>query len=147
MRRSEPVETGSWSALDSGRGAGEPSDMVWIAVAGGGALGAVFRYAVFAAIGSARFPWATLIVNVVGAFGLAVVAGYLDARGSVGGAGTRFLTVGFFGALTTYSTFNLELLSLARDGRWGAAAVYGGGTAVACAVLGLVGLACGRQLG
>ena len=50
------------------------------------------------------------------------------------------LTTGFLGGLTTYSSFNYEMLALVREGSRGAALVYGGVTLAACAVAGVVGL-------
>lgn len=47
-------------------------------------------------------PWATLLVNVVGAFIL----------GAVYTRSPRFLGTGFCGALTTFSTMQVELLEL-----------------------------------
>jgi len=85
-------------------------------VALGGALGASARYGL-ASTWSARFPWAILVVNVVGSFILGVLL--VEARDEV----LLFLGVGFCGALTTFSTFILDSFVLARDGRPGTAGV------------------------
>jgi CrcB protein len=101
--------------------------MMYLAVALGGALGSVARYAV--SLGAARwlgagFPWGTLIVNVAGSFAIGVLAALVTADGRPAlGDGTRaFLMVGILGGFTTFSSFSLETLSLARAGAWGAAA-------------------------
>jgi CrcB protein len=49
------------------------------------------------------------------------------------------LTAGFLGGLTTYSSFNQDLIRLVRDGAYGAAALSFGVTAVGCIVAGLLG--------
>ncbi|MEA2171346.1 MAG: fluoride exporter [Solirubrobacteraceae bacterium] len=80
----------------------------------GGILGALARAAVEEAIPHDSFPWATLLVNVVGAGLLGwVVVKRPDWRPFVG--------TGVCGALTTFSTFQLELLDLSL----GLAVVYG----------------------
>jgi len=83
-----------------------------------GALGAVLRYLVARAFASrAGFPWAVLIVNVVGSaiggavLGLAVVGG-VDA-------GIRLiLLTGLCGGLTTFSTFSVETIQYLTEGKW-----------------------------
>lgn len=103
-----------------------------LAVAVGGALGALARYGVATAIGTRSFPWATLIINVAGSFALgAVLAG---AAGRWPAAVSFFVTVGFLGAFTTFSTFSFEATALIRDGRVVAAGAY----VMASVVLGLL---------
>ena len=78
----------------------------FLLVAVGGALGAGVRYWL-ATHWSARFPWSILVANLVGSFGLGLLL---------------FAGVGFCGALTTFSTFALDTVVLAREGRVGASA-------------------------
>lgn len=71
-------------------------------VAAGGFTGAIGRYGVDVVVGSTLE--ATLLVNVVGSFTLAVVlAGVLEGRRSH--RLRRFLATGFLSSFTTYSTF------------------------------------------
>jgi CrcB protein len=91
-----------------------------MAVGLGGAAGALLRALVGRWI-QHDFPLATLLVNVGGSFLLAAMYSSLPqgaelTRALVGG--------GFCGALTTFSTFILETVILARSGRMRWAALY-----------------------
>jgi CrcB protein len=108
---------------------------VWVAL--GGALGSVARYAI--ALGSARwlgtaFPWGTLIVNVAGSFAIGLLAAIVtaDGRPALGSDGRAFVMIGILGGFTTFSSFSLETLSLARTGALGAAAANAGLSLVLC---------------
>ncbi|HEY8545966.1 MAG TPA: CrcB family protein [Acidimicrobiales bacterium] len=81
-------------------------------VAVGAAAGAVARYLVAQALHAraARFPWATLAVNVTGSFALGLVIGLGLPAGARAVVGT-----GFVGAFTTFSTFALDLVRTAED--------------------------------
>lgn len=73
-------------------------------VAGGGFVGAVARYGVDVAVGGTL--QATLLVNVVGSFALALVlAGWIGSSGR--SRARRFAATGFLSSFTTYSTFVL----------------------------------------
>ena len=84
-------------------------------VAVGGALGAVVRY-LLATRWTARFPWAILVANLAGSFGLGVLLGTASPGLLL------FAGVGFCGALTTFSTFALDTFVLVREGRIAASA-------------------------
>ena len=97
---------------------------LWVAL--GGALGSVVRYA--CSIGAARwlgatFPWGTLLVNVAGSFMIGLLAALLtaDGRPALGSDARAFLMIGVLGGFTTFSSFSLETLTLARAGALGAA--------------------------
>ena len=94
--------------------------MQWLAIAFGGAVGALMRhlislwsYPVF----EGRFPLGTLIVNVTGAFLIGVVYVLIVERGLLGQEWRLLLMTGLFGALTTFSTFSLETLLLWHNGQ------------------------------
>lgn len=104
--------------------------MAVVGIAVGGALGALVRY--FASLWAqdylARgfllgFPVGTLLVNVVGSFLLAVIAG-LGLQGILSPEARLALGTGFVGAMTTFSTFELETDVLLRQGEFGRAAAY-----------------------
>ena len=101
--------------------------MVYVWVALGGALGSVARYA--CSIGAARwlgaaFPWGTLFVNVAGSFAIGLLAALVaaDGRPLLGSRCARVpASIGVLGGFTTFSSFSLETLELARGGALGAA--------------------------
>lgn len=109
------------------------------AVLCGGALGAVARrgLAVWLPVGGhSGWPWATFAANLAGTavLGLLLAAiPHLPARMALA---RPFLGAGFCGALTTFSTLQVELIRLGRAGHAGLAAGYlaaslGGGLALA----------------
>ena len=94
---------------------------MFAAVAAGGALGAMVRYAVTLGVGPGVFglpgPWSPLMVNVAGSAMMGVVAGLVAAGVAIPEAWRGFVAVGFLGALTTFSSFALDAGSLmARQG-------------------------------
>ena len=101
--------------------------MAIIYVALGSAFGGVARYFVskiITAQAAGMFPWGTFVVNVVGCFIIGLVYGFLD-RGGVMSENTRlFLTVGFCGGFTTFSTFAYESAELLKNGHTGIAFAY-----------------------
>ncbi|MDC0934927.1 fluoride efflux transporter CrcB [Pirellulales bacterium] len=121
-----------------------------LAIAVGGACGAVCRYGVSVACRSwfgPHFAFGTLAVNVIGCFLLGVLAPLGDEWT------TRFsptlhaaLTVGFLGALTTFSTFGLETYQFVEDARHHVAA-YNVALNVAAGIAAVAGgLVLGRHL-
>lgn len=96
------------------------------AVATGGALGAVSRYAISLAIpGTAsRFPWATFIINVTGSAVLGFLVPLLLEQFPRGRVARPLLGAGFIGAYTTFSTFTVEAVLLVRAGHPAVAGAY-----------------------
>jgi CrcB protein len=95
----------------------------------GGALGTLVRAGMVEALGhgAPEWPWATFLVNVVGAFLLGWLAVGLPERSYR----RPLLMAGFCGALTTFSTLQLELLEMLDEGSIGLAAIYALGSIVA----------------
>ncbi|MBA4136126.1 MAG: fluoride efflux transporter CrcB [Opitutus sp.] len=98
-----------------------PAALLWIAL--GGALGSVARALIGYAL-QTRFPWATLVVNIVGSF----ILGWTMTR--LGGLEPApavrmeaLVVVGFCGGFTTFSTFSWQTLEQMLRGQWGLAAV------------------------
>ncbi len=84
----------------------------------GGAAGATLRYLLDTRVRrrrSSRFPWGTLVVNVLGSVVLGVLTG-AALPGPAGTASNAALGVGLCGALTTFSTFGYETVRLFLDG-------------------------------
>ena len=102
--------------------------MTWIAVAIGGALGSMARHGVNHLIHVrwmiARFPAATVVVNVVGCFVIGLLAGLLVTNRIVlRNQWREFIFVGVLGGFTTFSTFGLDTLMLTRTHSTGDAAL------------------------
>lgn len=121
----------------------------WLAVAFGGAIGALGRYAVFraaVAVLGPHFPWGTLFVNVFGSAAMGAIVVWL-ARTEPHSANLRlFLAVGLLGAFTTFSTFALDAITLYRDRSGMIAALYVGGSVVGAIAGLLAGIAIARRV-
>ncbi|MFI2754597.1 fluoride efflux transporter FluC [Cellulomonas sp. P22] len=99
---------------------------VVVGVGVGAAVGAQLRFATEIVHARARerrglgrptFPWATLTVNVVGSALLGAAAA-LAVRGVLTTEWLTVLGAGLAGGLTTFSTFALDVVELARTRRW-----------------------------
>jgi fluoride exporter len=66
------------------------------------------------------FPLGTLVVNVTGSFAIGFFAAFTDPQGPflVGPRMRQFVMIGICGGYTTFSSFSLQTLELARDGDW-----------------------------
>jgi fluoride exporter len=84
------------------------------AIFAGGFVGAIARAELADALphGAGEWPWATFIANVAGAFILGYVATRLQERLPLSAYRRPLLGTGFCGALTTFSTLQLELLRM-----------------------------------
>lgn len=113
----------------------------------GGGLGAAARWGVSEALPTADlgFPWATLLVNVTGAFLLGWAAVMLIERVTRAENLRPFLLVGMLGSYTTFSTLAVEGVLLIEGGRPGLAFGYMGATMVLGLAAGLVGISLARS--
>jgi CrcB protein len=104
-------------------------------VAAGAAIGGGLRYAVNAAFARAAFPFATLIVNVLGSFAIGAFAAYA-LRQDIGAASPLWLLVvtGLLGNFTTVSAFSLATADLAQSGRRSAALLNIAASIVLCLI-------------
>lgn len=104
-----------------------------VAVFAGGAVGAAAR-ALLAEAAPApppSWPWATFAVNIVGAFLLGYFATRLQERLPLSSYRRPLLGTGFCGGLTTFSTMQVELLSMIEARDFGLAAGYVGASVAA----------------
>jgi fluoride exporter len=109
----------------------------WLAVAAGGALGSVARFWLAAAMTTltgARFPWGTLLINVLGSFLIGLIAALTVTPGRIGMHPDLriFLMVGVCGGFTTFSAFSLQTLELLQAGDGWPAAGYVLGSVAGC---------------
>jgi CrcB protein len=95
------------------------SGWIFLGAGAGGVLRFLCSNMIARAFGE-TFPWGTLLVNVSGSFliGLFAVVTGPDGRLLVGSTARQFVMVGVFGGYTTFSSFSLQTLNLARDGQW-----------------------------
>jgi CrcB protein len=115
---------------------------IWVGLAG--AVGSIARYAIGINVDQARFPWATLGINLSGAF---LLGCFLTlALGRVSVAVMTPVAVGLIGGFTTFSTFAWEGFTIGRTGRPWVAATYVVVSVVGGLVAASAGYAMGRSL-
>lgn len=96
------------------------------AIFAGGFVGAIMRYGLAEAlpVTTGDWPWATFLVNVAGAFALGYFTTRLQERLPLSSYRRPLLGTGLCGALTTFSTMQVELLRMLDDGLLALAAAY-----------------------
>lgn len=104
------------------------------AVALGGGVGSVLRYLVTLAVtqrAGPGFPWATLLINVAGSLVIGIIAELSVTRALGIGSVTRlFLMTGILGGFTTFSTFSLDIVTLASERAALLAIAYASGSVI-----------------
>lgn len=112
-----------------------------LAVAAGGALGAVARHLLVSQAAhwfGTGFPWGVFAANIVGSFVMGVLVEAMALAWSPSAELRAFLTVGVLGGFTTFSSFALDVAVLHGRGEMALAALYVAAS-VGLAVLGLFG--------
>jgi len=92
---------------------------IYLAVASGGAIGASLRFFVYQQtlnILGKGFPYATLIVNLLGSFLLGLLYSLIEQGNIEAGVYRSLLGIGFLGAFTTFSTFSVDTILLFQQG-------------------------------
>ena len=120
-----------------------------LAIAAGGAIGAVLRYWVSTAVqgrSASVFPYGTFTVNVVGSLLIGFLYIWLIERMAAGPAVRAFALVGVLGAFTTFSTFSMETLNLMEAGHLGKALVNVLASVIVCTGAAGLGVLAARQL-
>lgn len=112
----------------------------------GGFVGTLLRYVIGGLVqsgaGNSTFPWGTLTVNLLGCFGIGLLAELSETRGFLRPEMRGLLMVGLLGGFTTFSAFANETLSAARDAAVGIALL----NVMASVGLGLVAVWAGRLI-
>jgi fluoride exporter len=119
---------------------------LWLGL--GGAIGTIARYSLNGVISrhfGETFPLGTLTINVTGSFliGLFFTLTSPEGRWLVSPAFRTFFMIGICGGYTTFSSFSLQTLTLARDGEW----LYAGANILLSVILCLVAVWLGHLLG
>lgn len=84
----------------------------------GGGLGSILRYVIskLFVTDKSSFPWSTLIANFIGCFIIGIVLGWFINNNKQYSDLYVFLSIGFCGGLTTFSTFSVEGLTYLKNG-------------------------------
>lgn len=118
-------------------------------VAVGSAIGGMSRYLMGGLIQrllDTTFPAGTLLINISGSFLLGAILRYAIETPTLSPEIRAFLTIGFCGGYTTFSTFSYETMALLEDGEWTRAGLYVGAS-VLLSLLGVfLGFALAREV-
>ena len=120
-----------------------------IAIATGGAVGALFRFWVSSGVYNLLgrgFPYGTLAVNVIGSLTMGFLYVLLLDRMTLGPDLRAALLIGFLGAFTTFSTFSIETITLIEQADFMKAGLNMVISVVACVLACWLGLLIGRQV-
>lgn len=112
--------------------------MQWLAIALGGALGSVARFAVVGYVTpllTYRFPMGTFAVNILGSFLIGIAYVLLVEKALAPAEWRLFFITGLLGGFTTFSAFSLEMLQLWQHGHVFNALAYAIGSVVICFLL------------
>jgi fluoride exporter len=121
----------------------------WVAV--GSALGGVSRFWISNIVtrrweAAQKFPWDIIIINISGSFVIGILAALTMSTGRLNTSRSfvlQFFMVGICGGYTTFSSFSLHTLRLARDGEW----LWAGGNIIISVVACLIAVWLGFILG
>lgn len=93
-----------------------------IAISLGASLGALARWRLglwLSPLSShAALPWGTLAANWIGAYAIGAAVIFFQSQTQIDPVWRLAIVTGFLGALTTFSTFSLEVVSMLQQGRW-----------------------------
>lgn len=118
-----------------------PRTAALVAIAVGGAVGALARAGLGEALPAGRWPWATLVANIAGTLLLAALAALIALRPHLPHWLHPLVAVGFCGSLTTFSAIQVESVLMMREGMSTDAVLY----VAASVVLGLIAAVAARR--
>ena len=84
----------------------------------GGGIGSIMRYACSLVISSTYYPFATLIVNILGSLIIGLIAGISYKNETFLVSWKLFLATGICGGFTTFSAFSIENLQFLQNGKY-----------------------------
>lgn len=95
-------------------------------VALGGGLGSVLRYLVSRCYIDSwqRFPWQTLLINLLGSLLIGVILGFIHRKGASNDWFQYFWLMGICGGFTTFSSFSKECMQLLQHGAYFSVLLY-----------------------
>lgn len=114
-----------------------------------GAAGTLARYGLQGLVqerAGGTFPSGTLAVNLSGCFLLGIIGRYALQHLSFSPDLRMAVTVGFFGAFTTFSTFGWETMRMLEDGEWMRASLYVGASVIGGLILVRLGMRLGEMI-
>lgn len=114
-----------------------------LAVGIGGFIGSVLRYLGTTAVPASDYPWATMTINIVGSFALALISSLIIGGFDIDERISLLLRVGLCGGFTTFSTFSVEALQLFQNGQIVSAIAY----CIFSATLCILSAFCGEWVG
>ena len=121
----------------------------YLAIAFGGALGAVSRYWLTVSIerfNGTGFPLGTFMINLLGSFLIGLLYILFAEKLSVADQWRPVIITGFLGAMTTFSTFSLDALLLFQQGHYNTALFYVLSSVMICIFAAYVGMQIARIL-
>jgi CrcB protein len=139
------MPTCAQEALGARKGRAGMQTYLWIML--GSALGGGARFWLSGNIANylgETFPWGTILVNVTGSFIIGLFAALTDPDGRflVNPTTRQFVMIGLCGGYTTFSSFSLQTLYLARDSDWARASANVVLSVILCLVAVWLGHAC-----
>lgn len=98
-----------------------------LAICAGASIGALIRWQLGLWLnGASTLAWGTLAANALGGYGIGLAVAWLDASPHLDPVWRLAIITGFFGALTTFSSFSSEVVELLQAQRWGMAMAWVG---------------------
>lgn len=98
-----------------------------IAICTGASLGALLRWQLGLWLTTqGHLPWGTYAANAIGGYGIGLALAWLEAFPQLDPIWRLAIITGFLGALTTFSSFSAEVVSLLQAQRYGTALAWAG---------------------